>query len=231
VRIPLGLVARRHDLVAIPITDRAELELPRVGLVDLEDMEWASGSTVDTSNGHSGGATRSTMAAAVAGATGSSRSSESNSIPLRTDEDFTPRLHKFFQRRARVPLMLLAAALLAAIVTGARAPTVVTHFTPPPGSPWRSLRATFVVQSQHPSLVTGPLPPDTLGPSSSSRIGDRRASAATSTGRRAMCRSPCFQPGITGSRHSYSSCPRASRWTRCTPTRLHHRRERACPPP
>src|SRR5262245_46274945 len=32
VRVPLGIVARRHDLVAIPITDPAELELPQVGL-------------------------------------------------------------------------------------------------------------------------------------------------------------------------------------------------------
>jgi uncharacterized protein (DUF58 family) len=31
VRIPLGIAARRHDVVAVPITDPAERELPRVG--------------------------------------------------------------------------------------------------------------------------------------------------------------------------------------------------------
>src|SRR5262245_64615977 len=50
VRIPLGIAARRHDLVAIPISDPAEWELPRVGLVDLEDTETGEIVTVDSSN-------------------------------------------------------------------------------------------------------------------------------------------------------------------------------------
>src|SRR3989442_12992837 len=50
VRIPLGIAARRHDVVAIPITDPAEWELPRVGLMDVEDMETGEIVTVGTSN-------------------------------------------------------------------------------------------------------------------------------------------------------------------------------------
>jgi len=101
VRIPLGIAARRHDVVAVPITDPAERELPRVGLVDLEDMETGERITVDTSRP----GLRKRYADHM-------RDMESrrdrlftqlgiDCIALRTDEDFTPKLHKFFQLRAR----------------------------------------------------------------------------------------------------------------------------------
>jgi len=101
VRIPLGIAARRHDLVAVPITDPAERELPRVGLVDLEDMETGERITIDTGRP----ALRKSYEQHM-------RDQETrrdrlftqlgiDCIPLRTDEDFTPKLHKFFQLRAR----------------------------------------------------------------------------------------------------------------------------------
>jgi uncharacterized protein (DUF58 family) len=101
VRIPLGIAARRHDVVAVPITDPAERELPRVGLVDLEDMETGERVTVDTSRP----GLRKRYADHM-------RDMETrrdrlftqlgiDCIALRTDEDFTPKLHKFFQLRAR----------------------------------------------------------------------------------------------------------------------------------
>ena len=101
VRIPLGIAARRHDVVAVPITDPAERELPRVGLVDLEDMETGERITVDTSRP----GLRKRYADHM-------RDMETrrdrlftqlgiDCIALRTDEDFTPKLHKFFQLRAR----------------------------------------------------------------------------------------------------------------------------------
>ncbi|MBI1797984.1 MAG: DUF58 domain-containing protein [Candidatus Eisenbacteria bacterium] len=101
VRIPLGLVARRHDLVAIPITDPAEQELPRVGLVDLEDMESGERVTVDTSNRALRRRYQEHMAAAVARRDRLFTQLGIDSIPLETHEDFTPRLHKFFRLRAR----------------------------------------------------------------------------------------------------------------------------------
>ena len=101
VRIPLGIAARRHDVVAVPITDPAERELPRVGLVDLEDMETGERITVDTSRP----GLRKRYADHM-------RDMETrrdrlftqlgiDCIALRTDEDFSPKLHKFFQLRAR----------------------------------------------------------------------------------------------------------------------------------
>jgi uncharacterized protein (DUF58 family) len=47
---PLRLVAARHDLVALALTDPREQELPDVGLVELEDPESGERLTLDTSS-------------------------------------------------------------------------------------------------------------------------------------------------------------------------------------
>ena len=101
VRIPLGIAARRHDVVAIPITDPAERELPRVGLVDLEDMETGERITVDTSRPALRKRYEAHMQAMLARRDRLFSQLSIDSIPLKTDEDFTPKLHKFFQLRAR----------------------------------------------------------------------------------------------------------------------------------
>lgn len=99
--VPLGVASRRHDVVVVTIADPAEAELPRTGLVDLEDLETGEIITVDTGD-------RGLMQAYAA-----FRQSERESgarmlkslgidrINLQTFEDITPKLHKFFQARAR----------------------------------------------------------------------------------------------------------------------------------
>src|SRR5215510_7399401 len=101
VRIPLGIAARRHDLVAIPITDLAEWELPRVGLVDLEDTETGEIITVDSSNPALRKAYQDHMRAMLGRRDRMFRQLGIDTISLHTHEDFTPKLHKFFQLRAR----------------------------------------------------------------------------------------------------------------------------------
>lgn len=100
-RIPLGIAARRHDVVAIPITDPAESELPSVGLMDVEDMETGEIVSVNTSSARLRQDYREHMLAAQARRDRMFRQLNIDSIALRTDEDFTPKLHKFFQVRAR----------------------------------------------------------------------------------------------------------------------------------
>jgi uncharacterized protein (DUF58 family) len=100
-RIPLGIAARRHDVVAIPITDPAEAELPSVGLMDVEDMETGEIVSVNTSSARLRKDYREHMQAAQARRDRMFRQLNIDSIALRTDEDFTPKLHKFFQVRAR----------------------------------------------------------------------------------------------------------------------------------
>ena len=101
VRVPLGIAARRHDLVAIPITDPAEWELPRVGLADLEDTETGEIVTVDTSNAGLRKAYHEHMKAMAGGRDRLFRQLGIDTIHLHTHEDFTPKLHKFFRLRAR----------------------------------------------------------------------------------------------------------------------------------
>lgn len=46
----LRIARRRHDLIPVTITDRHELELPNVGLIELYDAEAAQAVVVDTSS-------------------------------------------------------------------------------------------------------------------------------------------------------------------------------------
>src|SRR5436309_4898821 len=101
VHVPLGIAARKHDLVAIPITDPAEWELPRVGLVDLEDTETGEIVTVDTSDGRLRRTYREHMQAMLSRRDRLFRQLGLDSIDLHTHEDFTPKLHKSFHLRSR----------------------------------------------------------------------------------------------------------------------------------
>jgi uncharacterized protein (DUF58 family) len=101
VRVPLGIAARKHDLVAIPITDPAEWELPRVGLADLEDTETGEIVTVDLSSARLRASYAAHVKVLAARRDRLFRQLGIDSITLHTHEDFTPKLHKFFQLRAR----------------------------------------------------------------------------------------------------------------------------------
>lgn len=100
-RKPLGIAARKHDVVAIPITDPAELELPRVGLADLEDMETGEVVTVNTSDPGLRRRYAEHVRAGIAARDRTFKRLGIDCIPLQTHEDFAPKLHAFFQQRAR----------------------------------------------------------------------------------------------------------------------------------
>jgi uncharacterized protein (DUF58 family) len=100
-RRQLGLTARRHDLVAVPITDPFEHELPNLGLLVLEDAETGEQIEVNTRSL----ATRKAFAGLNARRRGHLESlfkqHRIDSIPLHTDEDYLPALRSFFERRER----------------------------------------------------------------------------------------------------------------------------------
>lgn len=101
IRIPLGVVARRHDLVLISINDPTERALPDMGLVEFEDAETGEIMTIDTNDA----ALRKNYAVFRRLKTSQFdfllKSLGIDSIVLSTDQDYTPTLHKFFQERAR----------------------------------------------------------------------------------------------------------------------------------
>jgi uncharacterized protein (DUF58 family) len=97
----LGITARRHDLIAIPIVDPREEELPDVGLVTLEDAETGEQIEVDTSDRkvrrHFLQEVRDRADARLR----EFRRRNIDTISLQTDEDYLPALRSFFRTRER----------------------------------------------------------------------------------------------------------------------------------
>ena len=98
---PLGIVARRHDLIAISITDPRERELPKVGLIELEDAETGEIVVVD-----SGSSLVRRQYEAIARERAerlgeSFRPSGVDHIPVLTGRDYVRDLVRFFQARER----------------------------------------------------------------------------------------------------------------------------------
>lgn len=100
-RIPMGVVAQRHDFVAITINDPVEDMLPLIGLVSLEDAETGEIVTIDTRERKLLDAYRTHRLQQVHEKQQLLKSLGIDSIDLQTLDDFTPKLHKFFQERAK----------------------------------------------------------------------------------------------------------------------------------
>jgi uncharacterized protein (DUF58 family) len=97
----LRIANRKHDVVAVHITDRHELELPALGRLILEDAE--TGEIVEINTGHVSSRDafalrqekqRNDLARQF-------RSSGVDAIQLRTDEPYSAALGKFFENREK----------------------------------------------------------------------------------------------------------------------------------
>jgi uncharacterized protein (DUF58 family) len=101
VQTALRIANRKHDVVAVQITDRYELELPALGRLILEDAE--TGEIVKFNTGH----TTSRDAFALRQEKQRNdlarqfRSSGMDAIQLRTDEPYSAALGKFFENREK----------------------------------------------------------------------------------------------------------------------------------
>ena len=97
----LSVTSRRHDLIAIPIIDPREEELPDVGLLTLEDAETGEQIEINTSDR----AMRLAFLKSASGRTAEQlrdfRKKRVDAIPLRTHEDYVPALQVFFRNRER----------------------------------------------------------------------------------------------------------------------------------
>jgi len=97
---PLKVALARHDLVAMRVTDPAELSLPDLGLVELVDAETGAPTWVDTFSP----AVRKTYAArrerAQRDAERRLRQLGCDMVDLTTGQDFVAPLVKFFQLRS-----------------------------------------------------------------------------------------------------------------------------------
>ena len=97
----MRIVSKRHDLVAVPVTDPREVRLPNVGLIELEDAETGEMVLVDTSSAavrkryERLGRERSERFRELFASMGVDR------IEVATDRDYVPRLVQFFRARER----------------------------------------------------------------------------------------------------------------------------------
>jgi uncharacterized protein (DUF58 family) len=92
---------RRHDVVAVQITDPYELELPALGRLVLQDAETGEIVEVNTRDGRKRSAFAERQAKAQADIERLFRSAGIDSIQLRTDRPYAAELGRFFETREK----------------------------------------------------------------------------------------------------------------------------------
>ncbi len=98
---PLRMASRRHDLIAVSVSDTRERSLPNVGLLELEDAETGECILLDT-----GSAKVRKEYARLAGQQQSSlrstfRSMDIDQLDIQTNQDYQNALATFFRRREK----------------------------------------------------------------------------------------------------------------------------------
>lgn len=101
VQTALRMANRRHDVVAVQITDRYEMQLPALGRLTLEDAETGEILEINTSNAASRDAFALRRQKQIADLARQFRSSGIDSIQLRTDEPYSAALGNFFESREK----------------------------------------------------------------------------------------------------------------------------------
>ena len=97
----LRMLNRKHDVVAVQITDKHELELPALGRLTLEDAETGELLEVNTGSASSRDAFALRQQKQIADLAKQFRSSGIDSIQLRTNEAYGATLGKFFETREK----------------------------------------------------------------------------------------------------------------------------------
>lgn len=96
----LRLSSKRHSLIAITLQDRREIELPDVGLIELEDAETGETMVVDTRSEGARQLYTELNQRADAERRQIFRANQIDSIHIRTDEPYVKPLIQFFRQRA-----------------------------------------------------------------------------------------------------------------------------------
>jgi uncharacterized protein (DUF58 family) len=97
----MSRLARRHDVIAVVVSDPREFALPDVGVIDLEDLETGRVATVDTSRAEVRERFADEAARRFAARISSLRAARVDVVDLRTDTDWVPILAAFLRSRKR----------------------------------------------------------------------------------------------------------------------------------
>ncbi len=98
---PLRVAARKHDVIAITVTDPREEDLPPIGLIDLEDAETGAHVVVDTSSRRTRALYRTWALGRRAAREALFRANAIDNLELFTDRSYDVPLVRFFHKRAR----------------------------------------------------------------------------------------------------------------------------------
>jgi uncharacterized protein (DUF58 family) len=98
---PLKIMRRKHDVIGLKITDPRELEIPDVGLIELEDDETGEQILVDTSNEEFRKSYSKLVSENNLQFFSNMKKNKIDAVMLSTDQDFTIPLRKLFKRRHR----------------------------------------------------------------------------------------------------------------------------------
>jgi uncharacterized protein (DUF58 family) len=101
VQTALRQANRKHDVVAVQITDRHELQLPALGRLTLEDAETGEVVELNTGNAASRDAFALRQEKQLGELAKQFRSSRIDSIQLRTNEPYSAALGQFFEAREK----------------------------------------------------------------------------------------------------------------------------------
>ncbi len=98
---PLTVTGKRHDLVAMPVVDPGEEELPEIGIITLEDAETGRQIDINTSNRSVSNAFAAMEEKRHQDLERIFRQRRIDVVPLRTDRDYLMPLRAFFEKRER----------------------------------------------------------------------------------------------------------------------------------
>jgi uncharacterized protein (DUF58 family) len=101
IQTALRMANRRHDVVAVQITDRYEMQLPALGRLTLEDAETGEILEINTADASSRDAFAVRRQKQLHELARQFRSSGIDAIQLRTDESYSSALGNFFETRER----------------------------------------------------------------------------------------------------------------------------------
>jgi len=97
----LGVLSKRHDVIAVTVGDKLELSLPDVGLLELEDMETGELASIDTGSNSIRRAYSLLGAERTRELQTTFRSLGVDQIDLQTGDDYAKKLVRFFRSRER----------------------------------------------------------------------------------------------------------------------------------
>ncbi len=97
----LSVAGRKHDLVAIRISDPREKELPRIGLLELEDAETGEQALIDTSDPNAADGFSTQREKQEQDLKRTFTALDLDNISISTDKSYVEPLMAFFKRRAK----------------------------------------------------------------------------------------------------------------------------------